>query len=37
MRRYLDGRMPHLPLLNARVPALQEELKVEIVKAVRGM
>jgi hypothetical protein len=37
VRRYVDGHMSHLPSFVGRSLDLQEEIKVEIVKAVDGM
>jgi Cdc6-like AAA superfamily ATPase len=37
VRRYLDGHITRLPSFVLRSPDLQEEIKTEIVKAVRGM
>ena len=37
VRRYLDGHMPQLRPFVSRKPDLQEEIKIEIVKAVDGM
>ena len=37
VRRYVDGHISHLPSFVGRNPNLQEEIKIEIVKAVDGM
>jgi len=37
VRRYVDGRIPHLPSFIGRSLDLQEEIKTEIVKVVDGM
>jgi hypothetical protein len=37
VRRYLDGHMSRLPAFVGRNPDLQEEIKIDIVKAVDGM
>lgn len=37
VRRYVDGRIPHLKSFVHRNPDLQEKIKTEIVKAVNGM
>jgi hypothetical protein len=37
VRRYLDSHILHLPSVIQRSPDLQEEVKIEILKAVDGM